>query len=543
MTSEDALQGDRTTPGAAGPLDPDDPAAAFALEPCVVAPWLRRLASGQDSGTRTSTLAFTGAPLATFPLSSADDARAAVAHVRGAHRAWAARGARERTAVLLRGSDLLLERQSTVLDLLQMECGVARAAAVDEVAHAVGVVRHYGLRGTRYLRTRRASAVLASSRTRRRPAGVVGVLTGRTAPLAQLVDALAPALVAGNGVVLRPDPQCTLSALWLVTLLEEAGLPSGLVQVVAGDEHVVAALAAAVDHLVVRGADADARELAADAARRWSGVTALPDTQNSMYVAADADPSAAARVAVRACFTGAAGPGGRVERIVVHEDVADAFLAAFGEDVRGLRQGTGLDYTADVGSLPTEQDLTRVVAQVEDAIGGGARVLAGAVHRLDVAPLAYAPTVLDRVAPDARVRLEVTDGPVVVVDRVPDDAAAVALLGRDAVVPPARVSVVAGDVARARRIAVHVDAPTVTVAASGAAGAPASVEVAAGAGAGTGRLLGRAGVEAVTVPSTVVVRRGGSAVRGVLEGDGLDAALRADLVAVGLRVARALRIA
>src|SRR5699024_6967033 len=121
--------------------------------------------------------------------------------------------------------------------------------------------------------------------------------------------------------------------------------------------------------------------------------------KNPMYIAEDADVPVAVAGAVRACFGNAGQICMSIERLLVHEAVADEFLDAFLARVRSLTLSAAMDYTADVGCLTTAGQLERVQSHVDDAIARGARILTGGVHRSDIGPLFYAPTVLDRVPP------------------------------------------------------------------------------------------------------------------------------------------------
>ena len=150
--------------------------------------------------------------------------------------------------------------------------------------------------------------------------------------------------------------------------------------------------------------------------------------KNPMYVAEDVDVEVAAEGAVRACFVGTGQVCVSIERIYVHEDVADAFTAAFVRRTRELRLGSGLDYRSDVGSLTSAAQLATVVEHVEDAVGHGATVLAGGVHRTDLGPWFYEPTILTDVPNEARLAREETFGPVVSIYRVASDDEAIAAM-------------------------------------------------------------------------------------------------------------------
>ena len=149
----------------------------------------------------------------------------------------------------------------------------------------------------------------------------------------------------------------------------------------------VAAVVEHVDHVSFTGSTRTGRVVAAQAGELLVPATLELGGKNAMYVAEDVDVEVAAEGAVRACFVGAGQVCVSIERIYVHEDVADEFTAAFVRRTKALRLGAGLDYRADIGSLTSAAQLATVVEHVEDAVGHGATVLAGGVHRADLGPV------------------------------------------------------------------------------------------------------------------------------------------------------------
>ncbi|PJI94860.1 succinic semialdehyde dehydrogenase [Luteimicrobium subarcticum] len=491
-------------------LDPDRPDSTYALEPEVVAPLLARLATSQAVGSHRTVAPFTGAPLVAVPLSSEDDVQAAVTRARDAQEGWAARPLAARADVLLRFHDIVLARQSEVLDLVQLENGKARASAFEEVMDVAQTARHYAVRGERYLRERRVPGMLpllTSTRVVRHPVGVVGVIAPWNYPLTLTASDLVPSLLAGNAVVVKPDLQTPLTMLWVAEALEEAGLPAGVVEVVYGGPEIGRTLTGSVDHVLFTGSTSVGRQVAAQAGERLIGATLELGGKNPLYVAADADVRSAAVGVARACFANTGQLCMSIERLVLHEDVADAFLDEFVPLVRELTIGAGLDYRHQVGTLTSAAQLARVQAHVDDAIARGAVVLAGGVHRADLGPFFYAPTVLDGVPDDALCAREETFGPVVSVRRVASDDEAVDVMNDTEF--GLNASVWSTDLVRARGIARRVRAGTVNVndgytAAWGSVGAPLGGFKASG----LGRRHGREGIEAVTEVQTVAVQRG-----------------------------------
>lgn len=544
MTHDNTAPSGPDASGTPGIVDVDEPSSTFLVEPADVAHLIARVVASPEGGARLVHSPQTGAPVASVPRSTPEDVTRAVDRARDAQRAWARRTPAERARVLLALHDIVLAEQSAVLDLIQLENGKSRASAFEEVADVAQVSRHYAVKGPRYLQTRRVAGmlpVLTAATVHRRPVGVVGVISPWNYPLTlALADAL-PALLAGNAVVLRPDEQATLTALWAADALARAGLPDGVLQVVTGSAQIGVALIEEVDHIVFTGSTATGRKVAQQAAGRLIGMTLELGGKNPLYVAADAHVESAVAGAVRACFSNTGQLCMSIERLLVHEAVADEFLGRFVEAVRELRVGPGLDYTHDVGSLTNDAQLTRVSEHVDDAIARGARVLAGGVHRTDLGALFYEPTVLADVPPHARCATEETFGPVVSVQRVRDDAEALRLMNETEY--GLNASVWTSSLRRGRELAAQVRAGSVGIndgyaAAWGSVGAPMG-----GFGAsGVGRRHGRESIEAMTEAQTVVgqrlVRHGAS----LDELFSLPAGRGQDVLTAGMRVLRTLRM-
>ncbi|RYV52185.1 succinic semialdehyde dehydrogenase [Pengzhenrongella frigida] len=521
-------------------IDPEtDPRATYMLEPDDVRGLLARIAVSPGTGTVTTFAPFTGGPLAAVPLSTPDDVARAAGLARAAQRPWALTPVAERAAVLLRLHDLVLANQSDVLDLIQLESGKSRAGAFEEVADVALIARHFGRRAVAYLAPRRVPGLvplLTGVTVLRHPVGVVGVISPWNYPLALSLGDVLPALVAGNAVLLKPDTQTALTALWGVEQLEAAGLPAGLLQVVVGNgAEVGAAVVDAVDHVCFTGSTAVGRVVAARAGGRLIGASLELGGKNPMYVTEDVDIDVAAEGAARSCFAGAGQLCVSVERLYVHEDVADEFLAAFLHRVRALALGGDLAYTADVGSLTTIAQLAKVTAHVDDAVARGARVLAGGVRRADLGPLFYAPTVLDGVPADALAYREETFGPVVSVYRVASDDEAVAAMNDTEY--GLNASVWTRSAARGRAIAARIESGTVNVndgyaAAWGSIAAPQGGRKSSGLGA----RHGAEGIAQVTDAQTIAVQRGAHGLRVGLPGwlPGGPSGARRSVGAIGL---------
>ncbi|MCP2205044.1 succinate-semialdehyde dehydrogenase / glutarate-semialdehyde dehydrogenase [Lentzea flava] len=369
-----------------------------------------------------SVSAVTGVPLAELPQSSVQDVARARDVAARAQRDWVKVPVRERAKILLCYHDLLWKRQDEVLDLIQLETGKSRWHAFQEVASNTMNMRYYGLRAGRILNPARRYGLLpwlTHVMEVRAPIGVVGLISPWNYPFDAGLSDAAPALVAGNAVLHKPDNQGALSVLWGRRLMEEAGLPPDLYQVVLGDGPTIGgAVIDNADYVCFTGSTKIGSHVGEQAGRRIIGCTLELGGKNPMLILDDADPAVAASGAVRDCFTSAGQVCGSSERIYVHDKVYERFVDELLVRVRRMTLGVGLGYGPDMGSLISQRQLETVASHVDDAVSKGATVLTGGRHRPDIGPFYFEPTVLSGVTPDMTCFATETFGPVVSLYRV-----------------------------------------------------------------------------------------------------------------------------
>jgi succinate-semialdehyde dehydrogenase/glutarate-semialdehyde dehydrogenase len=512
-----------------------------ALDPAIAERLAALVVAGPDAERVLATTPLTGAPLAQLPMSTVQDVDKAVTTARQAQAVWAERSVAHRAAVLLRLHDLILERQAAALDLIQLESGKARLHAFEEVADVAINARWYARRGPALLADARRPGIaplLTQVTQVHHPKGVIGIIAPWNYPLTLALSDALPALLAGNAVVIKPDRSTVLTALWGAELLADAGLPEGLFQVVHGAGSVLGtAMIERCDHICFTGSTTTGRAVAEQAGRRLIGVSLELGGKNSLYVAEDADLDRAAEAAIRDCFASAGQLCVSIERLLVHERVADAFLDRLVDRVRRLRLGAGLDFSADFGSLVSADQLTTISAHVDDAVAKGAKVLAGGRARPDVGPLFYEPTVLADVPPEALCHQHETFGPVASVYRVSSDGEALAIANTGEY--GLNGSIWTRDLGRGRRLARQVRAGTVAVneafiATWGSVASPMGGHK----DSGLGRRHGAEGLLRFTESQTVAVQRGmGFGPLYAAGGERMAAAFT-----VGLKAARKLHI-
>jgi acyl-CoA reductase-like NAD-dependent aldehyde dehydrogenase len=407
---------------------------------------------------------WTGEPLVDMVTSSPQDVVAAFARARAAQARWAAVAPAERAKVFLRYYDLVL-RNKQLMDLIQVQTGKTRFTAFEETLDVAGMSLYYARNAPAFLEPRRRKGGLPFA-TRvtelRHPKGVVSVISPFNYPLSDGICDVIPALIAGNGVVFKPDTQTALTPLLARELLVKAGLPAGLWQIVIGEPADIGdSLIDGADHVCFTGGNAAGRQIAVAAAARMIGATMQLGGKNPMLVLSDADLAKVVPAAARAAFVS----GGQMclcaERIYVHRDLYRTFVDRLVAHTRTLRIGSGLDFGYDVGSLSSPRQLAKTARHVEDAVAHGARVEVGGRARPDLGPCHYEPTVLTGVTPAAEIYTEETFGPVVSVYPFADEDEALRLA--NATEYGLNASIWTEDVARARGLAERINSGAVNI--------------------------------------------------------------------------------
>lgn len=493
-----------------GPHDPEhDPRASYALEPEHVARLTDRLVA--TTGATTQVISpINGAPLANIPQSSADDVAEAFRRARVAQAAWARVSIDERARILHRLHDIVLDRQAEIMDLIQLESGKARKHAFDEPLHIALTARYYARTAHQHLDTRKAPGVvpgLTKVEINRVPKGVVGIISPWNYPFTMaLCDGL-PALLAGNAVVTKPDAQTMLSALLGAQMLEEAGFPRELWQVVAGPGRELGTpIIDRADYICFTGSTATGKIIAKQAAERLIGASLELGGKNPILVLRDADIERAAEGAVRACFSNAGQLCVSTERMFVADQIYDRFVDRFVARTKAMSLGATLGWDADMGTLISADQLETVTAHVDDAVAKGARVLAGGNARPDLAPYYFEPTVLEGVTPQMTCFGNETFGPVISIYRFHDEADAIARANDGEY--GLNGSIYTRDTSRGRAIAAAIKCGTVNVnEAFGATFASIDAPMGGMRESGMGRRQGAEGIYRYTETQSVAVQR------------------------------------
>ncbi|MDV3125437.1 aldehyde dehydrogenase family protein [Mycobacterium sp. 21AC1] len=368
----------------------------------------------------------TGERIGEVPLSESADVDAAVQAARSAQPGWAALAPQQRAEILARWADLLADNREDLAATATAEMGKLIKESLGEVDRAIAEIRFMGgeaLRadGQTFPSTRSGTLVY----TTRVPVGTVAAITPWNFPIVSPVRKIAPALAVGDAVVVKPAEQSPLSALLLIDLLLEAGLPAGVVNVVCGSGAEIGDVLVAhpgIDAISFTGSTAIGRRISRSAGERLIPVQLELGGKNAAYVDADADLDRAVAEIVSASIQATGQRCTAISRVVAHESIADELTARIAAEYDALSVGPGTD-SVDVGPLVSESARDKVVNYVEGAIAAGA-VAATSGRQTPDGPY-LAPTVLDHVRPEMTVAREEVFGPVLSVIRVPDAATAI----------------------------------------------------------------------------------------------------------------------
>ncbi len=358
--------------------------------------------------------------VAVTPSSSATDVDAAVAAALDAQTAWAARTPVARGAILLDAADLLRRRHSDLARDLTREEGKTLAEAMGEVRRAIDVLRFFGAAGWRSQGETLPSGLPDTAvHVRSEPLGVVGLITPWNFPIAIPAWKLAPALISGNAVVIKPAELTPLSVHHLARALTDAGLPPGVLNVVHGSGRMVGD--ALVRDQRVAGVSFTGSTGVGNAIRdvlnaRHARVQLEMGGKNAYLVLDDADPDRAAQIVAAGGFglTGQACTA--TSRVYVTPGVRDAFVKALRERAATTRVGDGLASETTMGPVVSRDQLGKDVAAIEQAATEGCDV--GEVA--EPSGLYLAPVVVTGAAHGSPITCEEVFGPVIAVVDVED---------------------------------------------------------------------------------------------------------------------------
>ncbi|MHA7880242.1 MAG: NAD-dependent succinate-semialdehyde dehydrogenase [Saccharospirillum sp.] len=362
--------------------------------------------------------------LASVASAEVADAEAALDAAEKAMALWAAKTPRERSEVLRKAWELMDARLEEFARLITLENGKGHTDAMGEIRYAAEFFRWFAEEAVRAdgLITH-APASGARIIVQHKPAGLAVLITPWNYPAAMGTRKIAPALAAGCGVIIKPATETPLTMLALMPLLEEAGVPPGLVNVLPTRN-----TAKVVDHMLhdprVRvvsftGSTGVGRKLLKSAADQVLTPAMELGGNAPVIVFEDTDMDTAIEGVMLAKMRNLGEACTAANRIYVHKDIADDFTRRLTEKMSALKIGDGMDPSVDVGALVNLNTLEKVEGFVKDAVEKGAKVECGG-QRLDGKGFFFPPTVLSNVSEDAACVHDEIFGPVVAIQTFDD---------------------------------------------------------------------------------------------------------------------------
>ena len=375
---------------------------------------------------------------------------------------WRRTSFADRASLVRRAAAILRQNAAAFSSLMTEEMGKPIAAAEAEVEKCAWVCEHFADHAQRYLAPETIATDAAASYTRCDPLGLVLAVMPWNFPFWQVFRCAAPALMAGNTVVLKHASNVPGCSLAIERAFRDAGFPPGAftsllvpaaaVETLARDDRVAA--------VSLTGSEAAGASVGAIAGAALKKIVLELGGSDAFVVLADADVGACARLAAAARTINNGESCIAAKRFIVEESVAESFERHFIEHMQTLRVGDPADRTIEVGPLAREDLLRELQGQVERTVAAGARLRCGG-RRLERPGFFYPPTVLTGVAPGMAAFDEETFGPVGPVTRARDAAHAVALANRSRFGLGA--SLWTADRARAERLAAEIEAGAVFV--------------------------------------------------------------------------------
>ncbi|MCB9993483.1 MAG: NAD-dependent succinate-semialdehyde dehydrogenase [Hyphomicrobiaceae bacterium] len=371
-----------------------------------------------------------GATLAHVPYFGRAEAEAAIAAAKAAFPEWAARTAKERSRILRRWFELVMDNQERLAGILTAEQGKPLDEARGEIAYGASYIEYYAEEAKRingetipsHIRNGRIVVI-------RQPVGVVAAITPWNFPAAMITRKLAPAMAVGCTTVLKPAGETPLTALALAELAVEAGVPAGVINVITGKSSEIGAAfceSPDVRALTFTGSTEVGKILMQQCAGTVKKLGLELGGNAPFIVFDDADLDAAADGAIASKYRNAGQTCVCANRIYVHDRVYDAFVEKLNARVAALKVGDGSEPDIEQGPLINQAAISKVEEHISDAISKGAKLVTGG-HRHALGGTFFEPTILTEVTRDMMVTNEETFGPLAPVYRFHSDEEVVEL--------------------------------------------------------------------------------------------------------------------
>lgn len=358
----------------------------------------------------------TGKVFARIPKGTKEDVLRAEDRARIAQKKWAKVAPADRAKIIFKFADLVHKNRNWLMDIAQAETGKARIHITEELIDVLLVSRYYAKRAPKWLKDEKIAGplpLISKGRVTHNPVGIVGVVAPWNYPMSLSASDSVPAILAGNAMIIKPDSNTPLSALAIATLMDKAGLPEHLWQVITGPgTEVGSTLTDTADFMMFTGSSRTGKAMGEQLGSRLVGFSAELGGKNAMIVDEGVDYERVAEIATRACFSNAGQLCIGIERIYAVGSAYEDFTKVLVDRLERMKIGVGREWEIEMGSLINKKQLDTVQDHLDDAVAKGARILTGGKHRPDLGPFVFEPTLLADVPEDAICYRGETFGPI-----------------------------------------------------------------------------------------------------------------------------------
>ncbi|MBP1948157.1 NAD-dependent succinate-semialdehyde dehydrogenase [Virgibacillus litoralis] len=369
-------------------------------------------------------------PITKVAYGGANETEEAITAASEAFQLWREMTGRERSRILYKAHELMLEEVDRLGEILTTEQGKPIKEAKGEVKGAASFLLWYAEEASRAY----GEWIPSSNKSKRllvipQPVGVVGAITPWNFPASMITRKIAPALAAGCTIVLKPAPETPLSAIEIVKILERAGMPNGVVNLVTGDAEAIGntmLTSKAVRLITFTGSTEVGKHLMRESADHVKKLSLELGGHAPIIVFDDADIDKATTLALASKFRNNGQTCICANRIYVHDSVKESFTQKLTEKVEKLKIGYGLADDTDLGPLINQQASVKVQKHLDDAIEKGAAIVTGGNKWSgDMEGYFYQPTVLSNISDDMLIMNEETFGPVMPIQTFTDEVTAI----------------------------------------------------------------------------------------------------------------------
>lgn len=360
----------------------------------------------------------TGEAIASVAQHTKEQIEDAISRSHQAFKVWAKTSAHERANIIRKWFDLMIEQKERLAKIITEENGKPYQEALGEIVYAAGYIEWYAEEAKRiYGRTIPSHTTNKRLFVTKQPVGPVAAITPWNFPAAMITRKAAPALAAGCTFIVKPAEDTPLTAIELVKLGHEAGIPEDALQWVVGDGKEVGEIftdSPLIRKITFTGSTPVGKHLIKNSSSTVKHVSMELGGHAPLIVDKDANLELAVKQAVASKFRNAGQTCVCANRLIVHEDIHEAFAQGFSKEVEKLKVGNGFEEGISIGPIINKRGFDKIVSQIQDAVDKGAKILVGGDTHFDDDKSYYfvQPTVLTHVNPSMNIMHEETFGPV-----------------------------------------------------------------------------------------------------------------------------------